>query len=198
MEMDLGEPGGAPRSRSSRLGCVAAVTAIVSPSHPSPAVSQRMCSSRMAGSRWVIRPWGTDASAMRSLSSVACIYVTGPGASDGFRRNPSLALRAGRQKVTVSYLDVSKDSLAASAGNAKGFAPSASRTGRAARSASAVRLSRALRSGSLVRIRRRAPSAGPVARPFPPLRRRRPGSGYGPASRSPGRNSSSPRRPASR
>src|SRR3984893_9397357 len=38
----LGIQGSAPRTMSSRLGCVAAVTAIVSPSQPSPAVIQRI------------------------------------------------------------------------------------------------------------------------------------------------------------
>jgi hypothetical protein len=42
MKMDLRYPGIPPNTRSSMLGCEAAVMAMVSPSQPSPAVIQRM------------------------------------------------------------------------------------------------------------------------------------------------------------
>jgi hypothetical protein len=57
----------APLRMSSMLGCVAAVVAIVSPSHPSASGIHRMWTSLAAGSRCFVRPLGPDlVSAMRS------------------------------------------------------------------------------------------------------------------------------------
>ena len=56
-----GMPGSAPRSRSSRLGLVAAVIATESPSHPSPLVIH----STLTGRRWA-------AAALRRGLSLSC------------------------------------------------------------------------------------------------------------------------------
>jgi hypothetical protein len=63
-----GSRGFAPSSRSSRLGCVAAVKT-VSPSQPRTAVSQRMSMALTAGGRCVLRPYSSAASAMIVLPS---------------------------------------------------------------------------------------------------------------------------------
>src|SRR5579863_6975721 len=70
----FGKPGIAPNSTSSMLGCVAAVIETESPSQPSPAVIQTMCTSGTAGACCVLRPYGTNSAAMAGLLSICRLF----------------------------------------------------------------------------------------------------------------------------
>src|ERR1700739_468868 len=64
-----------PRITSSMLGCVAAVMAMVSPSHPSPAVIHRTSISLMGGVDWVVLATGPPVRRASRGSGAGSIFL---------------------------------------------------------------------------------------------------------------------------